>query len=205
MLFLQLLVHGFAHDTQIFPGIQQLDLVIDDIDVGPVGSLALHNDGIPAGVLQLGAPDAAGVGAGDHAGEGGLGDHHVTAGGGSRRAGHGAGDVDQLVFRGQGVHGGNALVIEQLGAQAPAADELVRQLQIQRLDLNLAGGQVDAGNFFVICASHMLFLPKICRIWLQFLRTFIISQKSFPSSGRKHFCVKLHETVSFHTKKFLHF
>ena len=158
VLFLQFFVHGFAHDAHILPGIQQLDLVIGDADVGPLGGLALHDDGVPAGVLELGTPDAAGVGAGDHAGQRRLGDHHVTSGGRGGRAGHGAGDVNELIGRGQGIYRGDALIVEHLGTQTTTADELVRQLQIQRLNLDFTGGQVNAGNFFVIRASHMQYL-----------------------------------------------
>ena len=74
----------------------------DDVDVGPLGSFTFHDQSVPAGVLELGAPDAAGVGAGDHAGQRRLGDHHVTSGGRGGRAGHGAGDVNELIGRGQG-------------------------------------------------------------------------------------------------------
>ena len=155
MLLLELGVHFLAHHAQVLPGVQQLDLVVLNADVGPFGSLTLHNDGVPAGVLQLGAPDAAGVGAGDHPRQRGLGHHHVAAGGRGRRAGHGAGDVDQLVFRGQGINGGHTLIVKNLGAKTTAADELVGQLQVQLLYLDLAGAQVNAGNFFIICACHM--------------------------------------------------
>ena len=49
--------------AQILAGIQQFDLVIDNVDVGPLGSFAFHDQSVPAGVLQLGTPDTAGVGA----------------------------------------------------------------------------------------------------------------------------------------------
>ena len=64
-----------------------------------------------------------------------------------RKRGHRTGDIDQLVFRGQGIDGGNALVIEHLGAKTTAANELVGKFQIQRFHFDLAGGQIDAGNF----------------------------------------------------------
>ena len=154
----KLFVHFLAHNAAVFPGIQQLDLVVHNVDVGPVGSFTLYDDGIPAGVLQLGTPDAAGVGAGDHTGQGGFGTDHVPTGGRSCCTGHGAGDVDQLVLRGQGINGSDALVIEHLGAQATTANEFVSQLQVQGLHPDLTGGQVNAGDFFVICTSHFQYL-----------------------------------------------
>ena len=162
VLFLQLLVQLLGEQAQIFPGIQKLDLVVDNVDVGPLGSLALDDQGIPAGVLELGTPDAAGVGAGDHAGQGGLGDDHVTAGGGGTGTGQGAGDVDQLVVRTQGVGSGAALVVDDLGAEAAAADELLSQFHIELFDLDLTGGQIDAGEFFVVCVCHNDNLQKEC-------------------------------------------
>ena len=205
VLCLELLVNGFAHDTYIFPGIQQLNLIVVNVDVGPVGSFTFHNDGIPTGVLQLGTPDTAGVGAGNHAGKGGLCADHVAACGRGGSAGHRTGYVDQLVFRGQGIDGGNALVIEHLGAKTTAANELVGKFQIQRFHFDLAGGQIDAGNFFVVCASHMQYLHKKLKLSLQFvyvLYMFIIVEITGVSRADVHFCVKPHETVSFYAKRF---
>ena len=155
VLCLQLVVHLFAQNAQILSGVQDLDLVVHDVQIAPVGGLAFDDQRIPAGELQLGAPDTAGVGAGDHAGQRGLGHDHVAAGGRGIGAGHGAGDVDELVFRGQGIDRGYTLIIEDLGAETAAADEFLRHFQIQRLDLDLAGGQVDAGYFFVVSVAHV--------------------------------------------------
>ena len=162
VLFLQLLVQLFGEQTQVLAGIQQLDLVVNDVDVGPLGSFAFHDQSIPAGVLQLGTPDTAGVGAGDHAGQRRLGDDHVTAGGGSAGAGQRAGDVNQLVVGTQGVSSGAALVVDDLGAQTTAADELLSQIGIQLFNGDGAGGQVNAGKFFVVCVCHNDNLQKIC-------------------------------------------
>ena len=162
MLFLQLLIQLFGEQTQIFAGIQQLDLVVNDVDVGPLGSFTFHDQSVPAGVLQLGTPDAAGVGAGDHAGQRRLGDDHVTAGRGSASAGQRAGDVNQLVVGTQGICSCTAFVVDDLGAQTTAADELLGQLYIELFDLDFAGGQVNAGKFFVVCVCHNDNLQKFC-------------------------------------------
>ena len=162
MLFLQLLVALLGEQAQVFTGIQQLDLVVDDVDVGPLGSFAFHDQSVPASVLQLGTPDTAGVGAGDHAGQRGLGDDHVTAGGGGAGAGQRTGDVNQLVVGTQGVNSGAALVIDDLGAQTTAADELLCQIGIQLFNGDGASGQVNAGKFFVVCVCHNDNLQKIC-------------------------------------------
>ena len=154
MLFLQLVVKLFAQNTQILSCVEDLDLVVDDVQVAPVGSLALDDQRIPAGELELGAPDAAGVGAGDHAGQRGLGHDHIAAGRRGVGAGHGAGDIDELVVRGQRIDRGNTLIIEDLGAETAAADELFRHFEIQRFRFDLAGGQVDSGYFFIVCVAH---------------------------------------------------
>ena len=162
MLFLQLLVQLFGEQTQIFAGIQQLDLVIDDVDVGPLGSFTFHDQSVPAGVLQLGTPDTTGVRAGDHAGQRRLGDDHVTAGGGSAGAGQRTGDVNQLVVGTQGVSSGAALVVDDLGTQTTATNELLSQIGIQLFNSDGAGGQVNAGKFFVVCVCHNDNLQKFC-------------------------------------------
>ena len=53
VLFLQLVVKLFAQNTQILSCVEDLDLVVDDIQVAPVGGLALDDQRIPAGELQL--------------------------------------------------------------------------------------------------------------------------------------------------------
>ena len=79
---------------------------------------------------------------------------------------------------------------------------LSRQLQIQRLDLNLAGGQVDAGNFLIICASHMQYLHNMLRGEMVCSDILIIMEISGGARAARHFRVKLHETVSFCMKVF---
>ena len=164
MLFLQFVVKLFAQDTQILSCVEDLDLVVHDVQIAPVRGLAFDDQGVPTGELQLGAPDTAGVGAGDHAGQRGLGHDHVAAGGRGVGAGHGAGDVDELVFGGQGIDRGNALIIEDLGAEAAAADELLSHFQIQRLDLDLAGGQVNTCDFLIVSVAHRDSSCNNCKI-----------------------------------------
>ena len=127
--------------------VAQLDLVVIDIEVHRLRALALEDQHVPAGHLELGTPITTRIRAGHGAGQRALGDHGVTA----TRAGHGAcqrpGSPDDLVVGRQRVHLGIHLFHQVFGAQATRADVGTRPVHIGRLDLDGAGGQIDAEDF----------------------------------------------------------
>ena len=153
----------FTENTEVLGGVKDLDLVVFNVEIAPFGSLSLNDQCIPAGELELCAPDTAGVGTCDHSCERGFSDDHIAAGGRGIGAGHGAGDVNELVFRGKRIYGGNALIIEDLGAEAAAADKFLSGLDIKGFGLDLTGAQVDARYFLIICAAHV---NTSCYVWL---------------------------------------
>ena len=125
-------------------GVADLHLVVADPQVRRLGRLALDDDGVVAGVLELGPERAARVGAGDHVVERALGDHFVAARRRRERAGERAGGEDELVVRAQGVGLGIELVADDLAAEAAGPDVVVSHLDVGRLTGHLALGEVDA-------------------------------------------------------------
>ena len=108
-------------------GVANLHLVVADGEIDGVGSLALEDDQVVPGELQLRAERAARVGRRDRAGQRALGDDVVAPAGRRKRAGERAGREDQLVLRAEGIHSGIHLVVHDLGSQAPRTDVLLRQ------------------------------------------------------------------------------
>ena len=127
-------------------GIAQFHLVVLDVEPHGLGRLALEDDHVPAGELQLGAPVAARVGAGDGPRERTLGDDGVAPAGRGHGARERAGGPDQLVLRRQRVDLGIDLRRVVLGAQPARADVGACPLHVQRFGLDGARRQVDAEN-----------------------------------------------------------
>ena len=156
VLFFQLVIKFFTQNADILSGIQNLDFVILNIEIAPLRSCAFDDQGIPSGKFQLCTPDTARVGTGNHPGQRRFRNNHITAGGWGIRSGHGAGDINEFVFRGQRIDRGNTLIIKDLGAEASASDKLVGDIKIQGLCLDLTSGQVDSCYFFIISAAHTI-------------------------------------------------
>ncbi len=139
-------------------GGQQLGLVVLHVEVDGRGGLALEDDHVPAGVLHLGADEAAGVGAGDAAGQRALGDHRVAPAGGGHGPGQGAGGHDQLVVGPQGIAGGVDLLDQIFGRQPALAEVLARPLHVEGFGRDGAVGEIDAQN--LSGPSHFLYLLR---------------------------------------------
>ena len=169
----QRFVHVLALHAHILLGAVERNFPIVHQQIGPLLGDAFDNQTIPAGVFQLGAPDAAGIGTGDHARQGRLGTDHVAARGRRRCAGHGAGDVHQFVAGTQGVHGGNALIVEDFGTQTAAADVPLGFFQLQGFHGHRTGGQIDAGEFLIVRTAHTI--PSLNNRFPYTLPDFIIA------------------------------
>ena len=140
-------VHRLGH--QLAPqvgGVPELRVVVLDPQVDGPGRLVLEDDQVVARVLQFRPERAAGVGGGDGAGEGSLGDHVVAPAGRGEGARVRPRREDQLVFGRQGIHLRVHFVAEDPGAQPAGADVLGRQVRAGRLPGDGAGGQVHTEN-----------------------------------------------------------
>ena len=134
-------VHALA--PQVIRG-QELNELVVDVQVDRRFSLALEDDAVVAGILELGAEVTAGVGGADDAREWRLRDDLVTTSRACGGAGERAGHEDELVLRGQGVDLRVNFVAVVLGAQTTRADVVLRVLHVERFFLDSAFGQVDA-------------------------------------------------------------
>ncbi|MDT4857798.1 hypothetical protein FQZ97_922340 [compost metagenome] len=138
------LPHALAPEVA---GIAQLGGVVVDVEVDRLGRLAFKNDHVPAGHLELGAPVAARVRAGDGAGERALGDDGVAPAGGGHGAGQRAGGPDDLVVGRQRIDLGVDFADQVLAAEAARTEVGAGPLHVQRFGLHGARGQVDAEDF----------------------------------------------------------
>ena len=87
----------------------------------------------------------------------------------------------------------DTICLQQVGSEADfrTVAETLGKFQIQRFHFDLAGGQIDAGNFFVVCASHMQYLHKNLKLSLQFVYVYY----SGNTRGIKSGCAFLCETA----------
>ena len=125
----------------------QFGLVVLDRQVNRLGRLALEDDHVPAGVLHLGAEEAAGIGARDGAGQRALADHGPAAAGRRGGPGQGAGREDHLVVRRQGIDLGIGLLDKVFGRQPPLTQIVVRPLHVEGLAFACSRGQVHTKDF----------------------------------------------------------
>ena len=134
-------------------GVVDAHFVVFDVQVDWVVGLALDQQAVEAGPLELGCCPAAHVAVGDSAGQRRLGHHsqpaaHLDLGAG-QRAVHNAQQVVRRVridIR--------AVVQHVLDAQAAGADVLAHILGVELLIGDIACGQVDAGDFVVESCNH---------------------------------------------------
>src|SRR5439155_22406318 len=102
-------------------GVAELDLVFVDPDVDRRLRYAVDDDGVPAGLLDLGAPEAAGLGLAEATRERGLRADRVPAGAGDRRAGDDARGEDDDVVRAERVGALRDVLQEVMGDEAAPA------------------------------------------------------------------------------------
>ena len=138
-------------------GRDDLDLLVDDVQVDRLGGDPLDDEQVVAGELELGAELAAGVGAGDGAGQRPLGDHRVASAGRGHGPGQRPGREDQHVVRPHGVGLGVHVLPEVLGGQAALAQVGRGPVHVQRLGFAAALGQVDPQD--LLLPSHGASLP----------------------------------------------
>ena len=121
---------GFHRTGDLAPelgGVAELDLVVLDPEVNGLGCAALDDDAVPAGLLELGAPVAAGLGLAEKAGERRLGAHAVAAGARQGHAGGGAHGEDQAVDGIEGVGAARRLGEQVVGDEVAAAEVLAEE------------------------------------------------------------------------------
>ena len=122
------------------------DLVVLDVDEHGRVRGALDDDGVPPGELDARGQHAAAVRIDDHVvlrERGEERDVHTPAQRHARR-GQGADGVDELALGGVGVRTGLDLVVDDLVAEAHAADELL--VRLGGLGCDLSRSEVDAGH-----------------------------------------------------------
>jgi hypothetical protein len=85
--------------TPVRPGVADLDRVVLDPEIDGPCSLALDDDGVVAGILELGTERAAGVGGRERVVQRALGDDVVASGRRRERAREGPGREHELVGR----------------------------------------------------------------------------------------------------------
>ena len=125
-----------------------LALVYPEIDRGL--GLALDDDGVEAGVLQLGRPVPAALGVAHGPGQGRGGGDVEPADPADRSAGGHAGGEDQDVIRREGVHPWFGPLEEVVGSQKPAAQIGPVKRLGRLLDLGLVSGQVHVQYLAVV-------------------------------------------------------
>ncbi len=134
-------------------GVDQRRIVILQQQIDRLGRATLEDDHVPAGVLHLVAEEAAGVGAGDRAGERPLGHHRIAPRRRGAGPGQGTGGHDQLVLRRQRIDLGIDLIRQVFGRQSTLAEIVLGPLHIERLGRAGALSQVNAQNFS--CPRHL--------------------------------------------------
>ena len=128
-------------------GIEQLRSVVLDEQIDRLGRLALEDDHVPTGHLQLGAPIAARVGAGDRAGQRPLGDDRVAPARRSHRSGERSRGPDHLVRGRQRIDLRIDFLGEVFGRQAALAEVITRPLHVEGLRRASSLGEIDAQDF----------------------------------------------------------
>ena len=124
--------------------VAHLDDVVVDVEVGELLGLPLHHDGVVARVLERGAEEAVGLRGGGAAGERAARDHGEPTRPPHRQAGERAGGHDEAVVGMVPLHLRADLVVEDLGAEADAAQVLAPVRLAPGLGPGLAGGEVHA-------------------------------------------------------------
>ncbi len=125
---------GFPHGLAPEPaGIEQLRSVVLDEQIDGFGRLALEDDHVPAGHLELRAPIAARVGAGDRAGQRSLGNDRIAPAGRGHRSGERSRGPDDLVFGRQRIDLRIDFLGEVFGRQAALANVVTRPFHVEGL------------------------------------------------------------------------
>ena len=136
--------HGAGDLSPEVGSVAELDLVVLDPEVDGFGRAALDDDAVPAGLLELGSPVAAGLGLAEEAGERRLGAHAVAAGAGQGDAGGGAHGEDQAVDGIEGVGAAGRLGQQVVGDEVAAAEVLAEEGVAGLLGPAASLGQVHA-------------------------------------------------------------
>ena len=123
--------------------IADLDLIVLDPEIHRRGGGAGHDDRVPAGALELGAPEAPDLGFAEAAGQGRLRADGVARCPGQRRAGEDAHREHEEVVRAERIDARRQLGEEVVRDEGPATGmELERRL-VHVLDRRRARGQID--------------------------------------------------------------
>ena len=136
----------------------QLRVLVLDVEIHRRARPALEDDHVPAGVLHLRPDEAAGVRAGDGAGQRALGHHRVAPAGGGHGAGQRPRHHDELVVGGERLDPGVDLFDEVLRGEAALPQIGLRPLHVEGLLLAGALGEVHPQH--VSGPSHDFVLPS---------------------------------------------
>ena len=123
-------------------GRPNLHPVIDDGEVDLFRGLALHDDAVVAGVLELVGHEAAGVGLTEAAGRGGFRDDHEATRAGCECARQRTHREHQPILRPEGVAPPGDLVEQDPRPQTPAPEILARPGPVERFGPRLSGAEI---------------------------------------------------------------
>ena len=104
-------------------------------------------DRIESGTLEFAGKHAAGIRAGNGAGQRGFGHHHVPGTGGSPGAGQRPGGHHQHILRRQGITSGIDELVQIVNPQSTAADVVFRHGGLHWKSVAFAARQIDSKNF----------------------------------------------------------
>jgi hypothetical protein len=130
-------------------GVPDLDGVVVDEEIDRRFGFASDDQMVKTGPGHFGCKESAHVGAAEQAGQRRF-SHDVGAGRG-RSAGGGQNSAadDQCVARSQRVAAFLGVIVEQVSIETPAPEIFFTHFQWNGCDLDLAGGQIDVGNFSI--------------------------------------------------------
>ena len=150
-------------------GRPDVDAVVDDGEVDQLRGLALHDDAVVAGVLELVRHEAAGVGLTEAVGRGGFRDDREASRAGRECARQRAHREHQPVLRPQGVAPPGDLVEQDPRPHPPAAQVPARPGPVERLDPALSAAEIHSEQSSCV-SVHRIRLSRCvwANVWTPF-------------------------------------
>ena len=125
-------------------GIAQFHDIVIDVEIDPAFGLPLEHDGIIARIFEVGAEEAIGLRRGGAIGHGAAGHHGEPTGAPGRQAGQRPGGQNQAILRVIPMHLRRHFFLQDLGANAHAAQIMTIVLQGSRAAVQMPFvGQID--------------------------------------------------------------
>ena len=136
-------------------GVADLHFAVVQIQIDRLFRNTLDKHAVKAGMAQLGAEVATGVGVVPHAGDRRFGHHHVAAAEKGAGGAHGAAHKAEHALRGENIGVGRHLVIENLRADTVTANEISGQFFAEGPHFPGVGGQVYKEQLAHVTIQHL--------------------------------------------------